>query len=392
MVRNAVLGCVCALACATAAADTKPSVPALQGATVVATFKDAVGFVDDPVTGDSAHVAYVISDGSASAKLHVVTLADKSEKVVELAGVTAHPIALELVGGTRAFVVGQTDDGNQVAALVELADVSKAKPAGTAVYKLGPANHIQLITRDGKRRAAVHKATATKAGTRHEVDVIALDTGSKVGTGKALELDANNASSSLEFKVNHWSDGWTKAYGIKGGHSVGHDDARSPDVEASYDLVTGKFDTKTIADLFEQHKRFQVLADAAAGNDFVRMQWDNSVVQIWSAGKEHDAALDQPITNYDPKSLQGFVAADGTAWFALKVDPVNPDAVARKKADPEYLDVFKADASGKTTRQMRVLATGARHRFGMIGDKVWLLERNNGFERGGKALTIYTVP
>jgi hypothetical protein len=40
---------------------------------------------------------------------------------------------------------------------------------------------------------------------------------------------------------------------------------------------------------------------------------------------------------------------------------------------------------------MRVLATNARHRFGVIGDKLWLLERNNGFERGGKALTLYTL-
>ena len=60
------------------------------------------------------------------------------------------------------------------------------------------------------------------------------------------------------------------------------------------------------------------------------------------------------------------VLPDGTAWIALKVDPVNPDAVARKKADPEYLDIFRAGPDRKAVRKARVLATGVRHRFGVV--------------------------
>ena len=67
-------------------------------------------------------------------------------------------------------------------------------------------------------------------------------------------------------------------------------------------------------------------------------------------------------------------------------------AVARKKADPEYLDVFVAPAGGKAVRKARVLAAGARHRFGVAGDRFWLLERNQGFDRGGKNLVLYQVP
>jgi hypothetical protein len=78
------------------------------------------------------------------------------------------------------------------------------------------------------------------------------------------------------------------------------------------------------------------------------------------------------------------------AWFALKVDPVNQDAVARQKADVEYLDVFRVDG-GRATRKARFLAAGARYRFGTLGDKLWLLERSTGFDRGGKSLAIYDV-
>ena len=49
------------------------------------------------------------------------------------------------------------------------------------------------------------------------------------------------------------------------------------------------------------------------------------------------------------------VLPDGTAWLVLKMDPVNAEAVARKKADPEYLDVFRVDGTGKAVRKGRVL-------------------------------------
>jgi hypothetical protein len=74
----------------------------------------------------------------------------------------------------------------------------------------------------------------------------------------------------------------------------------------------------------------------------------------------------------------------------LKTDPVNPDAVARKKADPEYVDVFQAGPDGKAIRKARVLETGLRVRFGVAGARFWLLERSSGFERGGKTLTLYS--
>jgi carotenoid cleavage dioxygenase-like enzyme len=101
--------------------------------------------------------------------------------------------------------------------------------------------------------------------------------------------------------------------------------------------------------------------------------------------------LDQPLASYDPKSLQGVINADGSAWVSFKVDPVNADAVARKKADPEYLDVFKVGADGKAVRKARVLGKGIRFRFGVIGDYFWLLERSPGSDRGGRALTLYSL-
>lgn len=374
---------------------------ALVGLTEVAKLAPTSGgFVDDAIGTDDTRIAYVIADAADKAELHVVALPGGEEQVVDLAPVTLHPIAITLVKD-RAFVIGATEDGAQTAALVELAEktVGKTKkPAGTVVYKLGPATHITVLpaaTKTGSPRLAIHRAVAGKpSGTRHELELVALDTGKRIQAGRGLELDDGGANKPLGFRVNHWSDGFTRAYGIKVGEWDHKTDSRLPDVEATYDVVAGKFvDTAKIADLFEQRRRFQALAEAIDHRDFVRMAWDNSAIQVWHDGKYRAIELDQPLLSYDPKSLQGLVAADGSAWLLVKVDPVNAEAVARKKADLEYLDLFHVGATEtKAVRKGRVFApAGVRHRFGTIGDKVWLVERNVGFERGGKALSIYTV-
>jgi hypothetical protein len=358
--------------------------PPLVGATEVVKVAPSGGFVDDAIALDAQRLAFVVADTSSRAELHIVTLATKLEQVFDLSPITLHPIALELVGSNRAFVVGATEDGKQVAALIDISDKAKGKP----IYKLPAASHITVITRDGKPRIAVHNV----AGTRHEVALYTLETGARVGMARALELDAANTNKSLDFRVNHWSDGFTRAYGIKGGEWDKKEDQRSPDVEATYDVLTAKFVARTpITDLFEQRRRFQALADAANDRADFLLATTGSL-QLWRAGKPRPVELDQPFASYDPKSLQGIVLPDGSAWLALKVDPVNPDAVARKKADPEYLDIFRITADAKATRKARILATNLRQRFGVSGNRFWLLERNQGFDRGGKSIAVYDLP
>ena len=365
---------------------------ALVGASEVVRLNPPAGFIDDPVASDADRVAYVVTETGAKAELHIYSYALKAEQVIDISPVTLHPIALTLVG-PRALIVGVTEDGSNNAAMIELADKGKGKPPGTIVYKLGPATHITAITREGKQRIAVHKATANTNGTRHEVELVAIETGRRIQMGRAFELDGSNKQTKLELTINHWSDGMTRAYGVKAGAWDKKEDQRSPDTEAMYDLITGKLETKKIADLYEQRRRFQALADSGNQLDFVRTAWDNSGLQLWKSGASKAIVFDEPLTNYDPKSMQAVVTADGGAWIVMKVDPVNAAAVERKKADPEYLDVFHVGPDGKAPRKARILAKGIRHRFGLItdkaGDKFWLLERNNGFDRGGRSLVVY---
>lgn len=366
----------------------RAAVAPLIGATETVKLTTSTGFIDDVVAAEPGRLAYVVADAASKAELHVYTHATKQELVVDIASVTLHPVALTLVG-QRAFVTGRTEDGNQIAALVELAAKGK-KPAGTIVYKLGPASAISVIMRDGKQRVALHKVAPSNGGTRHDVEVVAIETGRRVGLGRPFELDSADKNAKLGLKVNHWSDGMTRAYGIKTGEWDRKEDARAPDVEVTYDLVSAKLvEKKKIEDLFEQRKRFQAMTEGGKRLDFVRL--DNKGLELWRGGKGRTIELDQPLTNYDTKSMQSVVATDGSAWVILKMDPVNAEAVARQKADPEYLDVFRVGADGKGARKARVFAGGTRYRFGVVGDKFWLIERNNGFERGGRSLALYSL-
>ena len=375
-----IFGIALVMMAATAYAQPKSEATPLLGAQPMLTVSASSGFIDDVVAVDGDRVGYVIADGTNAAALHVATVGKTDELIVDLSTITLQPTALQFVGA-RIFVVGASE-GKQVAALVELS----GKKMGTALYRVAAADHITVITRDGKPRIAVHRMAEKTGSTTHTVELLALETGKRVANGKPVIVDASGLEKKLDFRVNHWSDGWTKAYGIKAGEWDRKEDQKGVDQEGTLDLITGKIEKKKIDDLFDQKRRFTALADAGGRLDFIRMAQMNNAIELWRAGRMKTLELDQKLTDYDPKSLQS-----SGEWLALKVDPVNADAVARKRADPEYLDVFKI-LDGKAVRKARVIAKGIRHRFGAASDqRFWLVERNAGFDRGGKTLTLYQL-
>src|SRR5213075_2060307 len=122
------------------------------------------------------------------------------------------------------------------------------------------------------------------------------------------------------------------------------------------------------------------------------MKDDLSQLELWQDGVKTVVTIDQPMVAYgDPrKSLDYAPGPKGGAWLALQVDPVNVEAVKRKKADVEYWDLYEVQGD-KATRRARLYAGSQRLRFGWAGDKLWVLDRNVGFDRGGKSLAFYTL-
>src|SRR5689334_21300779 len=168
------------------------SLPALEGATEVAKLTTPAGFIDDAITFDGDRIAYVVADSSAKAELHVLVLSTKAEQVVDIAPITLHPVSISLVA-QRAFVVGEAD-GKQVAAMVDLVDRGKQKPAGTVIYKIPAATHITLLG----NKVAAHRVTSTATSTKHEVEILGVDNGKRIST-RTLELATGDIDKKNDF-------------------------------------------------------------------------------------------------------------------------------------------------------------------------------------------------
>jgi hypothetical protein len=77
--------------------------------------------------------------------------------------------------------------------------------------------------------------------------------------------------------------------------------------------------------------------------------------------------------------------------FGLAVDPLNPDAVKRRKAELPMLDLYAADASkGTVTLRGRVF-TPRPVTYRTRGDTLAVLKRFKSFARGGDELQVFDL-
>src|SRR5262249_27578570 len=143
-----------------------------------------------------------------------------------------------------------------------------------------------------------------------------------------------------------------------------------------------------IADLMEQTHRLYVLSAMTDAKLFARVNEQNQL-ELWRDGAPALVTLDQPLEVYDPASVSVAMKGD-KVWIGIQVDPVNLPAVKRRKADPEYLDLFEVDGA-KAVRKGRVFAPKKKLRWGWAGDILWVMEKNLGFDRGSKGLTMYKL-
>jgi hypothetical protein len=75
----------------------------------------------------------------------------------------------------------------------------------------------------------------------------------------------------------------------------------------------------------------------------------------------------------------------------MTIDPVNPDAVARRKADKERVDIYRIAPGPKAVPIGQVLTEGRRFAW-VVGEAHFAyLRKLKGFDRGGNKIEIYTL-
>jgi hypothetical protein len=196
------------------------------------------------------------------------------------------------------------------------------------------------------------------------------------------------------FRVLDFVDGYGRIVGERPRAYDKKADVRQPTRMALMDTLTGK--------ISQEAEIGDVLAWAQAGTlrgrhpghaVFAELNPEQSGVDVVDAlGKKQPTQLAVPFDLYDPKSLTDQEGPEaGAFYFALAVDPVNPEAVKRQKADLPMLDVYgeKAREESPALRARVFMPRAVSWRVGY--GKLVVLKRFKSFTRGGDELDVYKL-
>jgi hypothetical protein len=362
----------------------------LVSLTQLGAFAPEHGFLDDVVTTDGTRLGVVVTDGDALDEIQVLGMADAGE----VAHVDVHALVPAVrrfyILGDRLFIVPELADGAPEGGDVTPVLVGFDGQPVKGGPKLRPAtDHFIRPFKGQPALVSYTRDPGYRKGLLHQVEVFDLAKGGRLLKKPArVIVDKKDArDKTLDFKPLYFLDDMTVVVGTHGGVWRKSEDQRSPDTHAAWDLLSQTWvKDEPITDLMGRARSIEVMT-ANPHRLFARMKEDNSTVEIWRDGKASPLTLDQPLELYNASSLAYAVRGD-KLWVSLQVDPVNPPAVARKKADPEYLDLFEVDGD-RAVRKARIFAPKKKLKWGWVGDTLWVMEKNVGFDRGSKLITLY---
>ncbi len=371
-----------------------------ENAAVLQTVSPPKGFVDNPFAfnGAGGRLVYVNADAAELCEAVVLDLALGTEVMrLPLTAFTSAPLSVaDVIDGEHFLVLAHpTPDSPAISAAI-------LDRTGKVGKTYGPATDVAHLTYEGEDALVLYTRTENvpkkgKPQATHTVEIYALATGKRIGKKGTLVTDLAGVSEKLDFRINHWAEGYTRAVGIKGGQYDKKEDQRSPDVEGWYDLPRATFSKKIpIADLTDHTSRFQVLAQHSNEPWFVMVQNElNGLVAYTGQAGPTPVELAESFRHYLPKSFMvQSPGVDGAVYFTLEIDPVHQEAVDRKRAAEKWIDLYKL-APG-TTRAARIARLPIEDDFpGMTWrarEDVWaVLPHHIGFDRGGPRLIVYST-
>ncbi|HVY40871.1 MAG TPA: hypothetical protein VHM31_23190 [Polyangia bacterium] len=394
------LGLIAGVAAGAARAEKKGEKAPLKPVEPRATLKPPVGegYFDEVFGLDDAGavLAVIRADGATFAKLETYDLTASPPRPTgsfDLPDKALVPVRLEVLpAGKGQVLIARTrpDDNAPVVAL--LIDgtgklVAKAGPVTTFARPPGAAG--LLVGFD--RKTGAHGAEAT-----YTVAPFSLATLAPAGKPHVFHTDpaGDLRPPAPPVRLIGFFDGYTRILAERAGAYDKAADVRDRPRKTILDALTGKTVSEAaIPDLLGWEVTGQLRRDHPGQSLFVDLNQDGSGVDVIDAmGKKVPAALAVPFRLYDPKSL---VVEEGPApnhlTFSLSVDPLNPDAVKRRKPDMPMLDLYSADASnGDVTLRGRVFTPRAVT-YRTRADTLVVLKRFKSFARGGDELQVFDL-
>jgi hypothetical protein len=275
-------------------------------------------------------------------------------------------------------------DGTSTAQAFTAAGADKAKP-------IGPFGRFAFATVDGKR-AFVTYTRSEKHGVEHALAAYAVDTLrtlKKRTWREDSEGQIKQGASSL--KPLWWAESFTVLAALRAGEFDKARDMRRPDRYARLDAFSGKVLAETeVQDVLGFTQVGLVRRDAPNQPVIARFSDDRKKLMLIDGISEHEVVLARDLWKYDPLTLAWQTLDDKRVALSLTVDPVNPDAVNRKKADVDEIDLYEVDRQTHVARPLlHVPGEGRRSTWQLAANRLLLLRKGKGFDRGGVALELF---
>jgi hypothetical protein len=377
---------LCGVRYAQAKAPLKPLAP-LQA------LKPADGYFDDAFALDTGGGRlYVIrTDGATFAKLEIVELeTGKTTSSFDLpTGQPAVDRLEPLPDGKGVVLIARAGTLEVPTLTATLIDA-----AGKVGAKVGPAQDFGrpttapslLVAFD--RKPGAHAGDATYTITPYRLETLAPEGKPRVYKTVGGELKTP------PFRLLDFVDGYGQAVGERPRAYDKKSDVRQPPRMATLDTLTGKTgDEAEIADVLAWAQATNLRSRHPGRSVFAELNPDKPGVDVVNAmGQKQAVELAVPFATYEPKSLRDQQGPEAEAfYFTMAVDPVNPEAVKRQKADLPMLDVY----GRLSTHELPVM----RGRIFMPREVTWragygkvvVLKRFKSFTRGGDELDVYRL-
>lgn len=355
-------------------------------------FKPDKGFVDDPLafSGDDARFAFIHTDSAEFLSLVVMKTEGFAREVeIKIEDATRVPKQLAFTpdGTHLVFIWSDGRTGSQAAALYEV-------PSGKLLKSVGPATsaaYADCGTEPCLTLDAV-KTTAQGAAT-HAITAFRTTDFKRIGAG-VVQLGPDQLMKKPPVRLLYWEPGQLSLVGMKKGDYDRKRDVRLPEQAVRYAVLSKRESWgQEPKDLMEWAKTTGMRPAHPGQYRFVHVSDDLKELLL----VDRDNGLSRvtlPVrwVLYEPKSLEQSEPWDGkTLYFSMTVDPVNAEAVKRKKADKERMDLYRLDSGAKVTPLGQV-QTGQRKFRWTVGSRHFsYLRKLKGFSRGGNELELYKI-
>jgi len=345
------------------------------------------GFVGSSFAFDRAggQLTWVHVDDAHNAAAMLYDVAQRtSTQRVPMKGDSAETTIAPALDGQNFWVVSSGERGKTARVIAA---------HGRTLRTFGPAADVVQTLHQGAPVAVTHRTKALGSATRHFVEVRSLATGRRVGKVASMTTDKTNLERELDFRVHQWADNHLSVVGTKGGAWDPEENQRTPDLSAGFLLLERRFtDRRPISDPIEYRRASLAREEHPNQPVFVYIAEGNQPMRVTPEGRE-SITLAEDVSHYDIRTLSSRQLANGGVVFSMRIDPVHPEAAARKLAVKPWTDVYYL-APGETSavRKARFRHTGKRAlSWQAARDTLAILEHHVGFDHGGARLHLFDL-